>query len=701
MAKSTMHARPKATLLAVLAAVAISARAADDADIYFSDLPIVASVSRLPQRVADAPGAVTVIDRAMIKSSGARDFVDLMRLVPGFQVTPHNQEGGIVAYHGLSNEEYTPRVQVLVDGRSVYSPLFRGGVNWNLLPVALENIERVEVMRGANGVSYGSNALLGVINIITQDASQTRGWMVSLRQGNNSIVDETLRWGGKVGSADIRATVRQSADGGFQKMYDGSIGWFDPHDSRHAGLFDLRADIQLGNHDELRVGLSQAEDRSQFGRPQSTSDPFHDLSQHSTALSLEWVRIIAPGEEFKLRYSHVEDWASGAYLERVSFKDVNGNSTAFNNLNRAGGKSRVDEVEFQHLFSPWERTRLVWGGGSKYVLVSSPDQFYSSVTKERSTQRMFANLEWNTTGAWLFNLGASVENDSIAGVFVDPRASVSYRLAPDHTLRLIASRAHRTPSLFEAYGEQRKFPMGGGSPLDITYLAKPGLSPERVDTLEAGYLGEWKAIRASLDIRAFHERIPNRIQIVPTALAATSSDDRESLLDRIAGNYLFGRADAAMNLEKVSIQGYEFQTRWQPFESTRILYNHAYIRTYADLYQTSAIAEVQGDENITKISRQTRESAPRVSHSAMLVQQLPAGFETSVMYYKIGEMRWLRNSFTNPYERVDWRLAKNFTVSGHKAEIAYMAQMSNHDMEGRRSSRVNKEQHWVSLRLDF
>ena len=174
MATDRMRVRLRVSTAAVLSAFALAATAADE-DLYFSELPIVASVSRLPQRLADAPGAVTVIDRTLIKASGARNFVDLLRLVPGFQVTPHNQEGGIVAYHGLSNEEYTPRVQVLLDGRSLYSPLFKSGVNWNLIPVALENIERIEVMRGANGVSYGSNALLGVINIITQDASQTHG----------------------------------------------------------------------------------------------------------------------------------------------------------------------------------------------------------------------------------------------------------------------------------------------------------------------------------------------------------------------------------------------------------------------------------------------------------------------------------------------------------------------------------------------
>src|SRR5574343_2060077 len=117
---------------------------AGEEDIYFSDLPMVASVSRLPQRLADAPTAVTVLDRAVIRASGARDLNDVFRLVPGFQTYPNNTDAARVTYHGLSDEEFSPRVQVLVDGRSMHSPLFRSGVNWATVPVALEDIVRIE-----------------------------------------------------------------------------------------------------------------------------------------------------------------------------------------------------------------------------------------------------------------------------------------------------------------------------------------------------------------------------------------------------------------------------------------------------------------------------------------------------------------------------------------------------------------------------
>jgi iron complex outermembrane receptor protein len=685
--------RPSTLALAIAGALIGTNSQAADEDIFFSELPVVASVTRLPQPLSEAPGAVTVIDRDMIRASGARNFADLLRLVPGFQVTPPNQDGAIVSYHGLSNEEFTPRVQVLIDGRSQYSPLFKSGVNWNLLPVVLENIDRIEVMRGSNTVSYGSNAYLGVVNIITLDASQTQGWMVSANHGNASIRDETIRWGGKAANADIRMTYRQLSDDGFRKMFDGGLGWFDPHDSRHNSLFDVRVDMPISDRDELRFSLSHVEEVSQFGRPKSTSDPFRDQSQNSSALSAEWRRALGEGDEVKLRLSHAQDWSSGAYSLQAPDKK-------FYTYNPPGGKSVTNELEFQHNLALSKEARLAWGLNGKYSSVTSMEQFSTTDWKDRYTYRVFGNLEYRPAKDWLLNFGGSLEYDKIVEWMFDPRISVSYHLLKDHTVRFIASRAHRSPSPYEAYGDTRRVVSGAKGTFDRTFFADPNLEPERIDTLEVGYLGEIKAARASLDVRGFREKSPNRIQTVPYALPASSPDSGDRYVSLTPGNnYPYGRADTPLNLEDVSIQGYEYQLRWQPFDTTRLMYGHAYIRTYANLTDETVIADAAN--NISKISRQTTESAPRNSQTAMIMQRLPFNIEASVMYYKSGWMRWRRNSYTSPYERVDWRLAWPFKIGSSKAEIAYVAQMSNHDMQGRRETRIANEMHWFTMRVDF
>ncbi|MGM0680189.1 MAG: TonB-dependent receptor plug domain-containing protein, partial [Pseudomonadota bacterium] len=131
----------------------------------FEDMPVVLSATRLRQSVRDAPISMTVIDRQMIDASGFTEIPDLMRLVPGFVVDYDSGHLPVTGYHML-HDRYVRHQQVLIDGRSVYTPIL-GGVPWVDLPITLDDIERIEVVRGPNAASYGSNSFMGVINIIT------------------------------------------------------------------------------------------------------------------------------------------------------------------------------------------------------------------------------------------------------------------------------------------------------------------------------------------------------------------------------------------------------------------------------------------------------------------------------------------------------------------------------------------------------
>lgn len=209
---------------------------------FLDELPVVLSASRLVQPLADAPGAVTIIDRELIKASGAREIVDLFRLVPGFQVGMAYGSTPAVAYHGLA-DEYSRHVQVLVDGRSVYSPYFLGSITWNSLRLSLDDIERIEVLRGSNSAAYGANAFMGVINIITRPASLSQGAHVSVTHGNQGISDQVLRYGGTIGAMDFRITAGKRSDSGFENF----------HDSRKTDYVAFRGDLRLNPRDELQL----------------------------------------------------------------------------------------------------------------------------------------------------------------------------------------------------------------------------------------------------------------------------------------------------------------------------------------------------------------------------------------------------------------------------------------------------------------
>lgn len=698
--------------------------------LYFSALPVVASVSRLQQPLADAPGSVTVIDRDMIRASGVRDLNDLFRLVPGFNTYPTNADlPARVTYHGLTDEDFAPRLQVLIDGRSQYSPLFRGGVNWAVVPVALEDIERVEVVRGSNSAAFGSNAFLGVINIVTVDPSQISGASVSTNYGNQGVRDYTVRGGGKIGEAgNFRLTYQQRDDNGLTNQYD----WKDGFAAR---LFELRSQFALNDRDELQVSAGHVESTTLTGRLRTSNGsvvlpvqqdpcaPFYDILQGSSFLQLAWRRALASNEDVQVRFAHSEDFGSGDHVEQCTNTRIRppypGVPASTNQLlyrvDLYGDKSLRDELEVQHTLVPWADSRLVWGGGGRWESVRSETFFHGDPTIRRQVLRLFANLEWKPRSWLTINTGATAEEDSLAGYTFSPRLSASFHLNDENTLRLGVSRAHRTPSALELRGDRWKSPFATASGVPIApnllyvrrYYGNRDLAPERIDSVELGYLGDWKGLRMSLDVRLFHEYIPNRIvelsAILPAPLCQVSSGPPFNCTPaNVAG---------PINGQRVAIEGLEYQWRWQPLEGTRLLFNQAFTHIYAG-YRDDLVTTT-GPSTLLNTHLQTQQSAPRRSATAMWMQQLPFGLEFSATHHWVGEMKWTRNTRVIPYRRLDLRLGYPFRVAGMSGEISYTLQSANgehgeykydpfsRDIVAVKAGRVVSERQWLGLRLDF
>lgn len=699
-------------MLGFFVAGANPAQAEDE--LLFAEVPVVATVSRLPQRLADAPTAVTVIDREMLRASGARDLNDVFRLVPGFQTFPHNTDSARVTYHGLTDEDFSPRVQVLVDGRSLYSPLFRNGINWALMPVAIEDIERIEVVRGSNAVSYGSNAFLGVINIITVDATLVRDFSVSVNHGGQGVRDLTLRGGAALGDAgSLRLTYQQRSDNGLTDRYD----WRDFYDAR---LFSLRADLQPSTSDNLEISLGRAEAVSQFGRLDLATgvgkldDPMRDYDQSSTHFQIQWRRALAAQEELRLRYALTEDWASDAHQETKpsTFKNHGANLPILMQVNAYGGRSRTQELEVQHRLAPFANTRVVWGASARYDTLSAPDYLYGRGEVSRQVARVFSNLEIRPISWLTVNGGASYEHDSLGGDHLAPRMSANFHLTPENTIRLGYAKAYRTGSIVDYLGDRRYLPEAttGGTPIPIgsiyrrRFLGDADLPTEKLETLEVGYLGEWKSLRMSLDVRAFHERIPNRLMTVTQSLAAPICN----ILDIDGSVSCSGTVDRTLATQSVNIQGLEYQWRWQPFESTRLLLSQAFVHIQADFLPDLVLSA----QDRTKLDLLTRRSAPSHSTSMMWMQKLPWNLEFSASAYWLARTRWSQNTEAPAYQRIDARLAWPFRIGQQRGELAYTVQSLNGDhveFKGWNgedtgtllAARIVERRDWISLRLDF
>lgn len=681
-------ARPLALMISTLC-LAQSAYATDE-DVFFTDVPTVYSASRMPQVLSEAPSFVTVIDRDMIRASGARAVSDLLRLVPGFQVTSRNLEmPARVSYHGLSSEDFSQRLQVLIDGRSQYSALFQGGVNWDILPVALEDIERIEVVRGSNVAAYGTNAFMGVVNIITMDASQTRGTTVSANMGNGGVHDEFVRFGGQIGQADLRISYRQQGDDGIRFIPQSGTDPRSVGNGQSTRLFDLRADVPLNLHDELRISLGKIEGRYQTGRRDDLFlNPPRTHGKSSQYAQLEWRRDLGMGDELAVRFHSTEDRLE----DQIStigtlYNNDNVGTQAFVrgllaplgqfNVSYSGVSVR-DELELLHTVTLADSLRSVWGLGTRQEKVTSPIEFHDgSIT--RHVRRLFGQMEWRPTQAWLLNFGGSVDSDSLSKSRFSPRVNLSHYLSADHVLRFGMSRAHRIPTMFEQAGYKHfGIPISSQhDALQTTYKARSGVSPEQLDTVEIGYYGDLRQFQTKVDIRVFEERISNRVQILPF------TDGK---------NY-------AVNAESVRITGAEYQLKWQPLDRTQLILGQSAVQIAVDGLDYVAGA---GDKRVER-EAQTQNSAPALSSSLMLMQKLPFGLDFSLIYTEQSPMRWTPNASTGlpAYARTDWRLAYPFKLGATRGELAYVVQSFGGGHAELKPSNWVEERHWLSVRFDL
>ncbi|MBI4986789.1 MAG: TonB-dependent receptor [Rhodocyclales bacterium] len=646
---------------------------------YFEELPVVLSVSRLAQPLDEAPGAVTVIDREMIRLSGVRDLMDLFRLVPGFQVAKPPSGAGIVTYHGLG-ESYPRGMQVLLDGRSMYSPFFYGGVNWNLIPVALDDIERIEVVRGSNSASYGANAFLGIANIVTRHASEGHGVTAEVREGNQGVHDRFLRLGG--GSAtNVRVSALSQQDDGIVTQPD------------HIGkrLFDARADIRLGLRDELQLQAGTLDVGLQVGTVGKAGDPSRLQQLRHQFVSLGWRRALDEFGELAVRYYRAEEsgadaftWLAGGMTFPIDY----------------GFRSQRDDLEVQHTFRPWPDARLVWGGELRSDIVSGK-QFYGTTEPVRlGLGRIFGNLEWRLHPAWVANVGGTIERDSNTGTSAAPRLALNWHVAPGQTLRAGISGAFRSPSLFESRG-YGPVVATNGLLLGYYYFQRDKLVPERLISREIGWLGEFRPINLTADLRVFAEQVNGHMATVQTTLTAPYCPTLDPLCAAASST-----APSSYNMQDVSIRGLEYQVRWQPAARTRVILNQAFVRMSQQLRlpdnPLAVVTQIgQSTSEIINMQIQAAASAPTRNLSLMLMQTLPGGLELSATYSSVGALKWTQNDRISGYKRLDWRLAYPFRVGPTRGELAFAVQGDGAKRTEYRSFNVMSTRGYATLRLDY
>src|SRR5437764_12023984 len=176
----------------------------------------VFSVSKLTQKVADAAAAIFVITQEDIRRSGATSIPEALRMAPGLQVARIDENKWAIASRGF-NGRFDNKLLVLIDGRSVYTPLF-SGVYWNVQDVMLEDVDRIEVIRGPGATLWVANAVDGVINIITKPAKATQSGILTAEVGTEERAAEGARYGGKIGNSSYYRIYTKYFD--WRRSYD-------------------------------------------------------------------------------------------------------------------------------------------------------------------------------------------------------------------------------------------------------------------------------------------------------------------------------------------------------------------------------------------------------------------------------------------------------------------------------------------------
>jgi iron complex outermembrane receptor protein len=655
-------------------------------DDYIGDVPRVLTVSRLSQSMADAPSAVTVIDRETIRASGIVDLPEIFRLVPGFYVGTNagfvHNTNHVVSYHGLTTA-YSGAMQVLINGRSIYSPLY-GGVQWSELPLAIADIERIEINRGPNAASYGANSFFGVINIITQNPSDQLGASVSVTYGNGRR-EAFTRYADKQANLSYRVTAGYRDDDGLDNRYD----------FKRTRLINTQASYRVNDKNDLEFefGLvnGDRDDDQSLGTTRYFQPRVRGIENNYELI--RWRRNISDNSDLSLQAYHSFDKTNDVVnsvnlrplIEELLLPRVGPVIAAAIAASLAQDTVRVNndiemeryDIEAQHNFLLFPSLRGVWGASVRQDIMYAPYYLGTNNADTFNLQRLFGHVEWSPSHRVVLNAGAMVENNSFTATNSSPRASINFKLNTNHTVRFGISTALRTPNYLEdKFNTSVVLPTSSSPALLAQYFADtPNLKPERIISREIGYLGDFG--KFSLDTRFFYDDIHDYIKSsINTSFVAPS------------GFVLIKQPRLFANAGDVNVKGIEAQAKWRITNDTRLLLNYAYVNIDGDEKQTA--------NNITM-------AMPRDTISALLTHRLNPQWDASLAYYQTSEVAALGDGgLVGSAQRTDVRLARKFMAEHFSGEVSVVVEnLFNEHYQEFAEYNTLKRRARLNVRLDF
>jgi iron complex outermembrane receptor protein len=375
----------------------------------------VTSVSRRAEPLSTAPAAIDVITNDDIRRSGAQTLPEVLRLARNLEVARIDAQRWAISARGFNSFEASNKLLVLIDGRTVYTPLY-SGVFWDQQHVILEDIERIEVISGPGGTLWGANAVNGVINVITRSSAETQGARIAAFAGER---DQRLeaRYGGRIGDLNYRVFAN-----GFQQGASEVFGGGDAGDDWSGAEIGFRTDWGSAENQYMLQASLYDNDIDTGGA-------------HSGGHILgNWVRLFEDGSSFEAQayYSNAE------------------RETAFINAQGVSDVLSTWDLSFQHNLGLGAAHEIVWGGGyrladSEFVNTLNPFTFLDERRTLR-TANLFVQDEIALRDALSLTVGIKLEDHTFTDLEYMPNARLAWRPNDRSMLWAAVSRAVRTPS---------------------------------------------------------------------------------------------------------------------------------------------------------------------------------------------------------------------------------------------------------------
>ena len=513
----------------------------------------VTSVSKKSEKASEAPAAIYVLTQDDIKRTGANSIPEALRVVPGLHVSRIDSHKWAVGVRGLS-ADFSNKLLVLIDGRSVYNPLF-SGVLWEEQSTPLEDVERIEVIRGPGATLWGANAVNGIINVITKSANDTTGTIATLGGGNFERGYAYARSGGKIDEdTNVRAYAQYTDNGHSRKKPSATVTNGDREDDWTMQRVGFRADGKNNSDDFTLQGDAYVGQRD---------EPFEELPVSGAALTqADQDTHHMKGANIIGKYSYAYSPDSKADLQM--YYDYS--SRKFDILEY---EIHTFDLDFQNTINLDERNEFIWGVGYRAVHDLFNDSNFVRLTRDEESQTTnlfsgFIQDKYAVIPNELYlTVGSKIEHNTYTGVEIQPNARFTWLPDEDQTVWGAVTRAVRTPSQSERTFTQIIATVnnpGLGYPFQAAEFDNK-FDSEDVISYELGYRIQPQD-NLSLDATAFLSQYDN-LRTTEVAIGPLTGDILVHLSPR--------------NKAEALSKGFELSAKWDPTSDWNLTGSYSYI----------------------------------------------------------------------------------------------------------------------------